>query len=215
VRGRMQANLAIHTSATTTPVNEGGVNEGGVDLAKGTLADSLAPDPKLCGVDRAFKGRELSGSATGEPVSASAAGSGSPWLKPWSVLLARLAAVLLVGCVGFSYSGSNRAFVWAATTVLLASIVASSLHGQHVREKHKVATHTEPVVLMWARPLLRHPAYGSLGKVVPDGLDRLDAARDDIMEALFRSDEWRLLFFGASGTGDTSLARQAEDHALG
>ncbi|MBI5710459.1 MAG: hypothetical protein HZC42_09180 [Candidatus Eisenbacteria bacterium] len=126
-----------------------------------------------------------------------------PWPKPWLISLAKLGALLLVGWAGFSYTGPNQPLVRAGTTVLLASIVAGSALGQHDGEKHKVATHTELVVQMWARPVLRHPAYGSLGKVILDELDRLDEAHADVLEALFRSDEWHFLFFGPPGTGDT------------
>lgn len=129
------------------------------------------------------------------------------WLKMWL----KLGVLLLIGWFGFGYQGAGQALVRTITTIVVASTVASTvlaqLHSQEFPTRDVRLTHTELIVEMRARPLLRH--YGALGQFIEKELDRvgyqtlLPSEDDAASLARVPPDEWHFIFLGPPGTGDS------------
>jgi hypothetical protein len=106
----------------------------------------------------------------------------------------RFVILVLIAFAAFAYSGPAQPLVWALATVVVAqNVVVGVLNHQKAREG---PTHTQLVVETHPGPLLI--SYGTLGDVLQERF------RNKELEEQPRSTEqWRFIFLGPPGTGDT------------
>ncbi len=125
----------------------------------------------------------------------------------WLRTLVLIGGPILICAFGFAYEGSGGTSIRGIAVVVSVSLVAVAI----MLDYRPTTTHL--LISYHPRRLLRHPAYGELGRVILVELDRLDNAcaatppqadRGEVFAALPPRD-WEFVFLGRPGTSGTMV----------
>src|SRR5262245_37894398 len=108
----------------------------------------------------------------------------------------RFVILVLIAFAAFAYSGPAQSLVRALATIVVAASAAEGVLNR--RSAHAALTYTELVVETMPGKLLK--SYGKLADILRDPFLHSESKLEGSPDSW---EEWRFVFLGPPGTGDT------------